>query len=233
MEMTPDSQPLLLSPDDPAKPGCLRRWWKARSKRGGVRKALQRLGDTAAALQSKNNALTRQAVTEESKAKDHLRAANDPQNTSQVKARAARAAALRALRRSKQFEARATAVAATRERLLELKDMLETAELNVSLHSIMQQGSQVADDLLARLNVQQVDDLILSISEQQERAQDVSSALGAPVDDDSALLMEELQELEDRLMLESAPVPPVAERKKTALPVVAPSVGQARLVEYG
>jgi hypothetical protein len=115
---------------------------------------------------------------------------------------------------------------------------LENAGINSDLAKVMADGSRALDATLAATDIDKVEDIMESVNESMDRAEELSEAMTVPIgpvmDDDE--LLDELNELESELESEDArgvlgqlqSAPPVANSTKAkVVPAKAATVQEA------
>lgn len=164
--------------------------------------SLEDLNQREEQLEKRKALLEKRVEDEQKKAQEFLKLKKKPQ-------------ALLCLKRKKMHEDQAMSVENLILRLTEQRMMLENQTTMADVVSTMKQASEAQKATMVHMNVNNVDEIIDSITEQTDEYKLVTEALSQPAgiagdlnDDD---LMAELEELEqqqlDSELLEPAPVP--------------------------
>jgi charged multivesicular body protein 4 len=142
--------------------------------------------------------------------------------------------ALFLLKRKKMYEKQVEQIYGKRQNLEVQIMALENAGINSDLAKVMSDGSRALDATLAATDIDKVEDIMESVNESMDRAEELSDAMSLPIgpvmDEDE--LLDELNELESEMETEEAqgvlgqlqeapaakvaPTPAAAPKKSTA-----------------
>ncbi|XP_003968110.1 charged multivesicular body protein 4c [Takifugu rubripes] len=114
-------------------------------------------------------------------------------------------AALRALKKKKRLEQQLVQIDGTLSTIEFQREALENSHTNTEVLKNMGFAARALEKVHKDINIDKIDDMMQDITEQQDRAQEISDAISRPFGDvyDEDELLAELQELQDQDMEES------------------------------
>ncbi|URD97950.1 Vacuolar protein sorting-associated protein 32 [Musa troglodytarum] len=195
-----------------------RPFWKPKEQPNTL-STIDKLNETLAMLEKKEQVLLKKAAAEVEKAKEFTRAKN-------------KRAAIQCLKRKRLYEQQVEQLGNFQLRLHDQIIMLEGAKATTETVDALRTGAAAMKAMQKATNIDDVDKTMDEINEQTERMQQIQEALSAPIgaaaDFDEDELEAELEELEgvelEEQLLQTATTAP-APAPAPALPVQVPAVG--------
>ncbi|TWW70864.1 Charged multivesicular body protein 4c [Takifugu flavidus] len=165
--------------------------------------AIHKLRETEEMLTKKQDFLEKRIEQELMTAKKH--GTKNKQGKFLLKYNVLVKAALRALKKKKRLEQQLVQIDGTLSTIEFQREALENSHTNTEVLKNMGFAARALEKVHKDINIDKIDDMMQDITEQQDRAQEISDAISRPFGDvyDEDELLAELQELEDQDMEES------------------------------